>query len=188
MSLIFSEKIETERLIISNADLEECNDLQKICTSWDDKKFMEGEEFEPDFIRKCLTEGDLPPIPGATKEHYRLKSFHLKESGRLIGFTDLYFGYPSEKTAWISIFLISKDYRKEGYAQEAIEAISAECTRAGFNQIGIGVYLKNLRGLRFWIKAGFREVTGISGNADPDENEFAVIRLVKILKYPVETC
>ncbi len=182
MSHKFSEKTETKRLIIANAGLEECYDLQEICMTWDDKKFMEGEDFEPDFIRKCLTEGDLPPIPGATKEHYRLKSFHLKESGRLIGFTDLYFGYPSEKMAWISIFIISKDYRKKGYAQEVIDSISVECTMAGFNLIGIGVYLKNLRGLRFWIKAGFREITEISGDADSGENAFALIRLMKKLK------
>jgi diamine N-acetyltransferase len=185
MSLVFTENTETERLIIADAALASCDELQKICETWDDKKFMEGEDFEPDFIRKCLTEGDLPPITGALKENYRLKSFQLKDSGQLIGFTDLYFGYPSEETAWISIFMISKDYRKEGYAQEAIEAISAKCNRAGFKQIGIGVYLKNLRGLRFWIKAGFREVKGISGDAGSGENAFAVIRLVKILKYPV---
>ncbi|MHC1776202.1 MAG: GNAT family N-acetyltransferase [Lentimicrobium sp.] len=182
MSSKFSKKTETDRLIIADADPALCDELQEICETWDDKKLMEGEEFEPGYIRKCLAEGDLPPIPGASKEHYRLKSFHLKESGRLIGFTDLYFGYPTEKTAWISIILISKVHRKEGFAQEAIEAISAECTRAGFEQIGIGVYLKNLRGLRFWINAGFREVTGISAEDDNSENTFAFIRLVKILK------
>ncbi len=182
MSSKFSEKTETTRLIIADADPALCDELQEICETWDDKKRMEGEDFEPGYIRKCLTEGDLPPIPGASKENYRLKSFQLKESGRLIGFTDLYFGYPTEKTAWISIFLISKVHRKEGFAQEAIEAISTECSRAGFDQIGIGVYLKNLRGLRFWIKAGFREVTGISADAGNGEDEFALIRLVKILK------
>ncbi|MBK6966639.1 MAG: GNAT family N-acetyltransferase [Bacteroidales bacterium] len=182
MSLTFIGKTETERLLITDAFIEECDELQEICETWDDKKLMEGEDFEPGYIRKCLTEGDLPPIPGASKENYRLKSFHLKESGRLIGFTDLYFGYPTEKTAWISIFLISKVHRKEGFAQEAIEAISTECIRAGFDQIGIGVYLKNLRGLRFWIKAGFREVTGISADAGNGENAFALIRLIKKLR------
>jgi ribosomal protein S18 acetylase RimI-like enzyme len=75
--------------------------------------------------------------------------------------------------------MISKDYRKSGYAQEAIDSIFTECSKAGFKNIGIGVFLKNWRGLRFWTKAGFTEVTGISGNAEYSENTFAFIRLLK---------
>ena len=174
-------KIETARLIISDATLDECDELQSICETWEDKKLMEGKEFEPDFIKKCLTVGDLPPLPHASKDNYRLKSIFLKESGKLIGFTDLYFGYPDEETAWISIFMISRDYRKSGYAQEAVDSIFTECSKAGFKNIGIGVFLKNWRGLRFWTKAGFTEVTGISGDAEYSENTFAFIRLLKSL-------
>lgn len=174
-------KIETARLFISDATLDECDELQSICESWDDKKLMEGDDFDPDFIEKCLTVGDLPPLPDATKDNYRLKSIRLKDSEKLIGFTDLYFGYPDKDTAWISIFMISKDYRKSGYAQEAIESVFTECTSDNFKNIGIGVFLKNWRGLRFWTKAGFTEVLGISGDADYSENTFAFIRLMKRL-------
>ncbi|WBW95584.1 GNAT family N-acetyltransferase [Oceanirhabdus sp. W0125-5] len=181
MKKLIPETLETKRLIITNSKIEECDELQKICESWDDKKLIEGSNIEPDYIYKCITEGDLPPVTNASRENYKLKSIYLKDNGKLIGFTDLYFGYPKEKTIWISLFLISKDFRKKGYAQEVIECISKEGRTAEYEKIGIGVHLKNWRGLRFWTKSGFDRVVGIFGDEDYSENTYAVIGLEKNL-------
>jgi GNAT superfamily N-acetyltransferase len=169
-------------IVISDSTLNECNDLQNICDSWEDKRIIEGSEFEPSYIFNCLTKGDLPPIPNACKSLYRLKSIYIKETNELIGFSDLYFGYPKNDTAWISIFMIHKKFRNKGYAQEAIDIISNECILHGYKKIGIGVYLKNWRALRFWTKAGFDKVISITGDKDYSENAFARIRLEKSLK------
>lgn len=166
---------------ISDSTLNECNNLQSICDSWVDKKLIEGTEFEPNYIYNCLTNGDLPPIPNASKSLYRLKSIYLKHTDELIGFTDLYFGYPANDTAWISIFMIHKKFRNKGYAQEAIAILSEECRLLGFKKIGIGVYLKNWRALRFWTKVGFNKITSISGDKDYSEKSFARIGLEKSL-------
>lgn len=179
MERIIPEKYETKRLIINNASMQECEKLQKICGTWDDKKLIEGSEYENDYIYTCLTKGDLPPIPNASRENYRLKSIYLKEIGTIIGFFDLYYGYPSTNTIWISMFLISKDHQKNGYAQEVIEFISTEGIKTNYEKIGIGVHLKNWRGLRFWTKAGFDKVFSIFGDDIYSESTYALIGLEK---------
>lgn len=164
-----------------DATIEACDELQRICETWDDKKLMEGTEIEPDYIYKCITEGDLPPMPSADKENYRLKAIYLKDTEQLIGFTDLYYGYPSEDTIWISLFMIDKEFRRNGYAKEAIDFLSAEFENSRYKKIGIGVHLKNWRALRFWTNAGFDQVLGIFGDAKYSENTFALIGLEKVL-------
>jgi len=164
---------------ITDSTMNECSDLQNICESWVDKVLIEGYEFESTYIYNCLTKGDLPPIPNASKSLYRLKSIYIKQTDELIGFTDLYFGYPTNDSAWISLFVIHEKFRNNGYAQEAIAILSEECKLLGYKKMGIGVYLKNWRALRFWTKAGFDKVISISGDKDYSENNFARIRLEK---------
>lgn len=172
---------ETKNLIIKNSTIEECNELQKISESWEDKKEVDGEEFAVNYFYKCLTEGDLPPLPNAHKDYYRLKSIYLKDSEKLIGFFDLYFGFPTIKTVWISIFVLDQEYRKNGYGQEIIEFISAEVRKTEFMKIGIGVHLKNWPALRFWTKAGFDKILGIYGDEKFSETTFALMGLEKSL-------
>jgi diamine N-acetyltransferase len=171
-------RLETERLVLSTTLIHECPGLQSICDSWFDKMKIEGSKFEPDYIQKCFTLGDLPPIPEANKSAYNLMSIKKKETLELIGFSDLYFGYPTTETAWISIFMIHDKFRNKGYAQEAISMISEECKLFGFNKIGIGVYLNNRRALRFWIKVGFNNIANIKGDKDYSEDSFARIELI----------
>jgi GNAT superfamily N-acetyltransferase len=169
------------KIEIIDSSMSECDALQNICESWVDKVLVEGSEFESNYIYNCLTKGDLPPIPNASKSSYRLKSMYLKHTDELIGFTDLYFGYPTNDSAWISIFIIREKFRNNGYAQEAIDIISEECRMLGYKKIGIGVCLKNWRALRFWTKVGFDKVTSISGDKDYSENSYARIGLEKNL-------
>lgn len=181
MEKIKNKNWETNRLILSEAVLEEADRLQKICENWENKEIIEGSDFESDYIYKCITEGDLPPIPQGNKENYRLKSIYLKDIGKIIGFTDIYYGYPSEDTVWISIFLIDKGYRKNGYAQEAMACLVSRFKRKGYKKVGIGVQLKNWTALRFWTKAGFNKVLGVFGDDTYGDNTYALIGLEKEL-------
>lgn len=177
----FSDSIETSRLVITDAKMEECDKLQKIGEGWENKVLVEGEPFESGYIRRCLVEGDLPPILNASQLNYRLKSIFLKENEVLIGFSDLYLGYPSDNTAWISLMVLDSHFRGNGYAKEAMDAIAQECRVIGFKKIGIGVYLKNWPALKFWTTIGFDKITGISGDEDFGENAFAIVKLEKKL-------
>lgn len=181
MKNIIKETVETTNLIIENAKKEECEELTRISNTWDNKKIVEGEDFEPDYIYKCLTEGDLPPIPNAKKDKYRLKSVYSKESKSLVGFFDLYHGYPNSDSIWISIFIIDKENRKSGYGKEVIEYICKEAKMKNYKKICVGVQLKNWSALRFWTKSGFDKIMGIYGDKMYSENNFAVIGLENIL-------
>lgn len=175
------ERSVTERLVIYNTMMEEEQVLQGICNSWDNKVLIEGEPFDKNYIKSCLIEGDLPPLPDATKEKYRLKSIQHKESGSVIGFYDLYYGYPTQETIWISLFVMDKKYRKNGYAQEVIEMITRECEKTSFKKMGVGVHLKNWTGLRFWTKTGFTNVFTVYGDKKYSSDTYALIGLEKII-------
>jgi GNAT superfamily N-acetyltransferase len=181
MNDLLKDTIETDRLIISEAVLDECDALEKVLQSWSDKMLIEGSGPESGYFKKCLTEGDLPPIDGASRDNYRLKSIYIKGENKIIGYFDLYFGYPSTDCVWISIFVIDEAFRKKGYAQETIKYLSNDFQKNGFSKMGIGVFLNNWRALRFWTKAGFDKVSGINGDGDYQKNKYATIRLEKIV-------
>lgn len=173
--------IETHRLVIAKATMNDGEALQKICDSWDDKVLMEGAPFEPGYILKCLQEGDLPPISGATKLNYRLMCFFSKETGMLLGFTDIYHGYPIHNTVWISLFVIDKQFRQQSYAREAMEGIALACKTLGYEKIGIGVFLENHRAWKFWKSIGFKEQADTIVPGDPCKKSFTLVKLEKCL-------
>lgn len=181
MSNLLKSTIETDRLILSEAVLDECDDLEKVLQSWSDKMVIEGSGTESGYFEKCITEGDLPPIEGASRDNYRLKSIYLKGEDKIIGYFDIYFGYPSNDCVWISIFVMDGAFRKKGYAQEIIHYLSNEFQKNGFSKMGIGVFLNNWRALRFWTKIGFDKVSDIRADGDYQENKYATIRLEKSL-------
>ncbi|MTI66820.1 MAG: GNAT family N-acetyltransferase [Firmicutes bacterium] len=180
---LLSEYGETKNLFIKDSEIEECRDLQDICNLWnkDDKEYVEGEKFKDKYIEKCIKEGDLPPIKGAKVEFYKIKSIYLKDNEKLIGFLEVYHGYPSLNSFFLSTFVINPKYQKNGYAQEVIEYISKEVKNLDYERICIGVYLKNWKALRFWTKAGFDKILGIYGDKNYSENTYAFIGLEKRL-------
>jgi len=177
-----SKLIETNNLIIKEATMDECEGLQNICDTWEEKELVEGDSFEENYILKHLTEGDLPPIEDAKRESYCLKSIYSKEHCRIIGFIEIYHGYPKPDIFWISMFVLDKQFNSRGFGQEIIEALSMDLTETIYCRMGLAVYLKNWKGLRFWTKAGFDKVIGIYGDKIYTQNAFALIGLEKILE------
>jgi len=182
MRAYISKLIESNNLIIKDATMDECNQLQYICSTWIDKLLLEGDEFEENYIFKCLTDGDLPPMDSASKEKYCLKSIYLKESNNIIGFIDIYYGYPNLQTLWISIFVLDRNIQNKGFGQEVIEALTKDAIDTNYNKIGLAVQLKNWKALRFWTKAGFSKVIGIYGDKDFGQDTYALIGLEKDIR------
>lgn len=181
MNRVLPNKGETKSLIIQNSCIEEVNRLQEICNTWDDKMLIEGEMFPDDYILKCLTIGDLPPIPNASQDSYSLKSILVKETGNIIGFFDVYAHFPTKGTLWTSIFMFDKVYRQKGYGKEVTDYIALEARKSGFSKSSIGVQLKNWPALRFWTKNGYDKIFGIFGDETYSPGAFAQIGLEKAL-------
>lgn len=169
--------IETENLLIKNASMIECSKLQDICSAWTTRSSLEGLDFDEDYIYKCLTEGDLPPTDDSSAYNYYLKSIYLKGTKQLIGFFDIYLGYPTNDTLWLSVFLLDKAMQNKGYGKEAVSGLINATSQTDFKQIAFAVHLKNWKALHFWIKAGFNKILDIYGDKVLRENTFALITL-----------
>jgi len=175
------ETFETLNLLIQEAIPSDTNRLQAICNSWVNKALLEGDNFEPHYIENCIRNGDLPPIKGATKNRYQLKAILKKETSIPIGFFDLYHGYPNERVLWISIFLIHPECQQMGYGKEIIDFIANNAKVNGYAALGLGVHLKNWKGIRFWHKCGFTQITSIKGDREYSETTFSVLGLERKL-------
>jgi ribosomal protein S18 acetylase RimI-like enzyme len=170
----------TNRLLIREAVSEDIAELERICVAWDNKLLLEGENFPENYIKDCITKGDLPPVSNADLSNYAFRVLQ-ENDGRIIGFFDVYHGYPDDKTAWISTFLIDKEIQGRSYGKEVVESIYGQCKKAGWKSIGLGVHLKNWIALRFWTKNGFNIITGIYGDKEYSESAFSIIALKKEL-------
>lgn len=177
MSNHILNSLETKNLLIKNSSLRECSDLQAICSNLNDKTFMEGMVFDEEYIYRCLTEGDFPPLENTSLDNYYLKSIYLKSSQKIIGFFDLYHGYPCPNTLWISVFAIDKAFQNKGYGNEIITELAKAAYSHNFSKLAVAVHLKNWTALQFWFKAGFNKVLNIYGDKTLNENSLALITL-----------
>lgn len=170
------ELLYTERLIIRKAVPKDITRLKQICDSWENKTILEGNEFTEDYIENCIYKGYLPPVPDASRSNYY--GMTIQEiNGDVIGFMDLYHGYPDSETVWIGMFVIDKKVQGKSYGKEVIQTICNQCKEYGWKAVGLGVYLKNWKGLRFWNNNGFHKITGIYGDKEYSEDSFSIIGL-----------
>lgn len=177
-TVLIPSRGETQRLIIKDSSIDECEALQRLNEISDYIADWVGEKIEPNYIYKCLTDGCLPP--GGKKELYQSKSLY-NTKGQLIGFSELYHGYPEEGVFYIGWLFIHPDHQHNGYAQEFVNYILHEASKIGFTEARIGVHLKNWPALRFWTQLGFDKILGVVGDKEHSEQSFSVLRLQKRL-------
>jgi len=141
------------------ARIEIADELQSIYESWTEKEAVTGHACEKDYMLKAINHEDLPPIEGASKDNHILYVYY--DQGKLIGFTDVYLGYPDKTCLWIGLMVVDKKYRQRGYGQKIIESLIMKYPTY---HIGIGVDTKNLSGLKFWHKQGFNDLFSVHIN------------------------
>ena len=61
-------------------------------------------------------------------------------------------------------------------------ALERDATETIYYKIGLGVYLKNWKALRFWTKSGFDKVIGIYGDKVFGQDKYALIGLEKSIE------
>ena len=164
-------------LTFRDSELKDNDVLSKIANSWTTQELMGGEGFKPNYIYKCLTEGDLPPVKTACKENFSMKTVVDMQLNKEVGFYNYYMGYPNEHTLWIGIMVIDKNSRKTGYGKECFNNIVKEAKAKGAKRICLGVYLKNWAALNFWFKQGFNKIMGIYGDHEYSANTYSTIAL-----------
>ena len=172
---------ETERLIISDTVFEEVDELQKIYETGEYLAPWVGDSCTPGYIEKCLTDPELPPGGGSDKKNCELKTVRKKDSEKIIGFLELYRGWPTDDNLYIPYFYLLPDVQGQGYGQKGMNWLFAAAKSCGFTKIGLGVHLKNWPALRFWTALGFTTITKIQGNKIHSDHTFCIVGLQKNL-------
>jgi nucleoside triphosphatase len=174
----------TPRLSVEDSTLAEAAELQQVydaCVyieAWTGP-LSESQHAQP--MLWALQEGDLPP--SGSKEFFRLQSIRLKATHQLIGFTEVYHGYPTADIFWVGFLGILPDFQNQGYGREAIQGLIE--TVAGLNiysAIRLGVALKNWPALRFWTGAGFNRIVEMRGDKVYSDQSFAFVFLERRLE------
>lgn len=179
MNTKLPNSITTKNLYMNHATLEDSDILKRISESWEEQKLVVGHVPDESYFFDCINDGDLPP--GGIKENYSIISVRLKENDRIVGYFNLYHGYPDSDMIWIGIFIVDKVFRKRGFGKEIMNAVFNEASNTGWSKIGIGVYLKNWSALRFWTSLGFDKIRGIYGDKQYGVDAFSLIGLEKLL-------
>ncbi|MBM7614473.1 GNAT family N-acetyltransferase [Alkaliphilus hydrothermalis] len=176
---LIQEYGETERLIIKKATMKEAEKLQQLYDTSRVLKDVLGIEYNTDNIYKSLTEGDLPPIPNASKDFYRMMGIYIKETDQLMGLLELYHGYPTDQDLYIGFLYCHFDYQKQGFGREVVEYVNKQAAECNFERILVGVNLKNTSGLKFWHKCKFDKIERISSHQEENTTILALEREVE---------
>jgi len=172
---------ESERLAITDAQRVEVDELQAVydALSYTDEWAgppQESPQQSP--ILDSLKQGNLPP--DGHLELYKLQSVRTKQGDQLIGYLEVYHGYPTEDILYIGGFYLHPTYQNQGYGQEVVRQLMTEVGNLiKYSSIRLSVDLKNWSGLRFWTQIGFDKVIAYNGDKVYSPNSFANL----ILEY-----
>jgi GNAT superfamily N-acetyltransferase len=98
---------------------------------------------------------DLPP--GGEASRKRVLAFLL--DGEPVACADLYFGHPDATTAYLGLLLFDERWQGRGLGPRALAQLEGLASRAGSKALRLAVIASNPRGVHFWQREGFAEVT-----------------------------
>lgn len=97
---------------------------------------------------------DMQRIPHNLKKSY--KKYMLIIINHLdIGVIDLLYHYPLLNGVYIGLFLIKKEYQRQGLGNKVIDFLVNTFMKLGFLKIRLAVMKVNTQALAFWEKNGF---------------------------------
>lgn len=174
---------ETDRLSVADSTLAEATELQQVhdaCAYIEAWTGARSDSQQAESMLSALQGGDLPP--GGSKEFFRLQSIRVKATTHLIGFADVYHGYPKADIFWVGFLCIHPDYQNQGYGREVVRGLTEVVAGLGaYSAIRLGVALKNWPALGFWTKVGFDRIVEIRGDKVYSEQSFAFMYLERRL-------
>ncbi|MFF2484629.1 GNAT family N-acetyltransferase [Paenibacillus sp. NPDC058071] len=175
---IIDSEWSTARLLIGDLTPNEIHSAQEL---HEKSKFMQeyGHEFDPEYIDRCLNEGDLPP--NGQRDKFKIQAVHSTINNRIVGLLLLYHGYPNDKCVYITFLFIDPDQQRLGLGIELVQELFSKLKQIGYCEVRANVQLKNWSALRFWTKAGLVNITGVHGDSNYAVDAHADIELSKQL-------
>ncbi|MFX3635093.1 MAG: GNAT family N-acetyltransferase [Candidatus Pristimantibacillus sp.] len=181
MKLIPS-KWNTSSFVIENLDQSEIGIVQELYKSSSNSSEWDGNEYDAAYINTAFHSGILPPE--GIRDHFRIQTIRSRDQeNELIGFINIYYGYPFNESIYLAFLCIDKKYQKHGCGQETIKQLILEARKMEYTEIRVNVSLKNWSALRFWTQSGFNQISGIFGDKELSEDKFADIELVNDLRW-----
>lgn len=163
---VIPELIFSDDLILRNTVLEDAEPISRIWRQLgDDPERICGRRIEAEDVCRFVNEGDLPGMLGARPELYRMKTLSNMDS-EVLGFVDIYHGYPTKDTLWINTLMVDHRYWGMGYSSLVLDCIRDEAIRAGYTRLGTSVPMLNWPRIRFFINEGFDQALCLTGDSD----------------------
>ena len=76
----------------------------------------------------------------------------------LIGCSDMVFGYPTQRVAYLGLLLFRKDSQAQGYGTWAHRMLCEIALSKGCQSMRLAVVETNSPAVRFWNREGYREI------------------------------
>ena len=146
------KEIRTERLILRPFREQDRDDLYEFLYQLREDEFEGYPDLSPENAGKHLADRL------GSEEYCALE---LKESGKVIG--NIYYGKRPFQAREVG-YIIHQDYRRQGYALEALRAVAAEAFRSGEHRVYAECDPRNERSWRLLEKAGFRREAQLRQN------------------------
>ena len=113
----------------------------------------------------------LPPTKKAADKYF----IGIFDGDFLVAVMDLIDKYPDDRTVFIGLFMVSKNFQRKGVGTYIVKALSKTLGAEGYKRIRLGYVKTNLSARNFWLKQGFQPTgRNLRGNS---------IRLSKRKKY-----
>lgn len=115
-------------------------------------------QYHPPFVTKESILEDMSALPPgkSCEDKYYIGFF---EDAFLVAVMDLILDYPTEKIAFIGLFMTNILYQHKGIGSEIIADVARHLRSIGYREIRLGVDRGNPQSYSFWSKNGF-SVTG----------------------------
>ena len=162
---VIPEMIFNGDCILRNTVLEDAEPISRIWRELgDDPEMICGRRITQADVCRFVNEGDLPGMLGARAELYRMKTVSNMD-GEVLGFFDVYHGYPSREVLWINTLMIDRRYWGMGLSRMVLDSLREEAIRAGYTRLGTSVPVLNWPRIRFFLNEGFSQALGLTGDA-----------------------
>lgn len=88
--------------------------------------------------------------------------FFLKDGEIYIGILEYLEENPQDKSTWIGLLLIKKEYQSKGYGYQAYHLFEELMIEKGKKKLKLGVILENEPAHLFWKKQGYQEIKTVT--------------------------
>jgi len=137
-------------------------------------------ENDPALLARRFAQGrNLPPRGHVSRLHNLLLCEAV--SMDVMGILGLYAGYPKADVAYVGELFLHPSFQGAGLGSEAYLGLETLLRQGSMSRVRVGVGLRNWNALRFWIRLGFSQVTGMSGDRVFGKGRYAFLELQKNL-------